>query len=137
MQSIETDDIICSILNASEELTNAISGGIYVMGERPDDSEAEDIVINNLFLSHDMPQTGTSNINIHVTDLKVNISGKEQRKGHRERIREITSLVMKVIKAANIPGLTIRIANETIIKEPNISQHYNNIRIEWNIQRTN
>jgi len=137
MQSIETNDILYNVLNGSEELKAAITGGIYVLGERPDDSEAEDIVINNLFLSHDIPQTGTSNINIHVADMKLKIRGKAQRKADVERIRTITALVIKAVKAANIPGITIRISTETVVKEPNINQHYNNIRVEWNIQRTN
>ena len=51
MQSIETDDILFEILNASAELKKALSGGIYVQGERPDNSGMEDVVINNLFLS--------------------------------------------------------------------------------------
>lgn len=70
MQSIETDDILFEILNASAELKAALSGGIYVQGERPDNSGKEDVVINNLFLNHEVPQTGTSNVNIHVPDKK-------------------------------------------------------------------
>jgi len=36
----------------------------FVQGERPDNSGKEDVVINNLFLNHEVPQTGTSNVNI-------------------------------------------------------------------------
>lgn len=46
MQSIETDDILFEILNASAELKAALSGGIFVQGERPDNSGKEDVVIN-------------------------------------------------------------------------------------------
>ena len=70
MQSIETDDILFEILNASADLKAALSGGIFVQGERPDNSGKEDVVINNLFLNHEVPQTGTSNVNIHVPDKK-------------------------------------------------------------------
>ena len=73
MQSIETDDILFEILNASAELKAALSGGIFVQGERPDNSGKEDVVINNLFLNHEVPQTGTSNVNIHVPDKKERI----------------------------------------------------------------
>lgn len=137
MQSIETDDILFGILNASAELKAALSGGIYVQGERPDNSGKEDVVINNLFLNHEVPQTGTSNVNIHVPDKKERIGKQEQFKARRERIRELTAVVLAALKSANIKGLTIRIATETIIKEPDINEHYNNLRIEWNIQRTN
>ncbi|MEG2157011.1 MAG: hypothetical protein RRY07_04395 [Bacteroidaceae bacterium] len=136
MQSIETDDILFEILNASVELKAELSGGIYVQGERPDDSEKEDVVINCLTLTHDVPQSGTSNVNIHVSDLKLKIKGKEQRKANRERLRELTALVLGTLKAANIPGLTFWVATETVIKEPEVSQHYNNLRIDWNIHLT-
>jgi hypothetical protein len=137
MQSIETDDILFEILNASAELKATISGGIYVQGERPDNSGKEDVVINNLFLNHEVPQTGTSNVNIHVPDKKERICRAEQFKANRERIRELTAIVLSVLKSANITGLSIRVSSETIIKEPGINEHYNNLRVEWNIQRTN
>ncbi|MGI6124582.1 MAG: hypothetical protein ACOYIG_10450 [Acetivibrionales bacterium] len=136
MNSIETDDILFQILNGNAEIKQAITGGIYTMGERPDDSQKEDIVVNNLFLNHTVPQTGTSNVNIHVPDMTVTIGGKQQKKGNRERIRTITGLVFQALKNANVEGLGIRVTNESIIKEPNIFEHYNNIRIDWNIQKT-
>lgn len=136
MHSIETDDTLFQILNASAALKAELTGGIYVMGERPDDSEKEDIVVNNLFINHTVPQTGTSNVNIHVPDMSITIGGKQQYKANRERLRTLTALTISALKAANIRGLAIQIINETIIKEPNIPDHYNNIRIDWNIQMT-
>lgn len=46
--SIDTDDILFKIV--SEAVTSGkvvINGGVFTQGERPDDSEAEDIVINH------------------------------------------------------------------------------------------
>lgn len=137
MQSIETDDILFGILNASAELKAALSGGIYVQGERPENSGKEDVVINNIFLSHEVPQNGTSNVNIHVPDKQERIGRTEQFKANRERIRELTAIVLSVLKSANITGLSIRVSTEAVVKEPNISEHYNNLRIEWNIQINN
>lgn len=136
MQSIETDDVLFSILDAWEALKATISGGIYAQGERPDGSAKEDVVINNLYLNHETPQSGISNVNIHVPDKQVRIGDTEQMKADRERIRELTAIVLAAIKSANIPGLTIRVTTETVIKEPGISEHYNNLRVEWNIQVT-
>lgn len=135
MLSFDTDDILFTVLNASSELKAAIKGGIYVQGERPNNSEKEDIVINNIVISHDYPQSGTSNINIHVSDLKIKINKQEQRKADRERLRFLTELVIGILKAANVEGLTFWIENETVIKEPAISQHYTNLRINWNIHK--
>lgn len=135
MQSADTEDILFEVLKASTELQAAVSGGIY-QNERPDGSEAEDIVINSIHLTHTAPQSGTSNINIHVTDLKLKIGGKEQRKRDRERLRILTNLVLEAIKEANVTGLTFWVENETTIQELLIKQHYTNLRIGWNIQRT-
>ena len=136
MLSIDTDDTLYKVLSTSEDLKKALSGDIYPQGERPDGSELEDVVINTIVLSHNLPQTGTSNVNIHVSDLKLKIKGKEQRKANRERLRELTALVIGVLKKANITGLTFWVTTETVIKEPDISQHYTNLRIDWNIHLT-
>ena len=135
MNSIETDDTLFQILNASTALKAELTGGIYVMGERPDGSQKEDIVINNLFINHTIPQTGTSNVNIHVPDMMITIGGKQQYKANRERIRTLTELTLSVLKSSIIEGLAIRITNETVINETSIPEHYNNIRIDWNIHK--
>lgn len=135
MNSIDTDDTLFQILNASTALKAELTGGIYVMGERPDGSQKEDIVVNNLFINHTIPQTGTSNVNIHVPDMMITIGGKQQYKANRERIRTLTELILSVLKSSIIEGLAIRITNETVIKETSIPEHYNNIRIDWNIHK--
>lgn len=136
MNSIETEETLITLLKGSDELVATLNGGIYPR-ERPDGSTSEDIVVSNISLNHDMPQGGTSNINIHVPDEKVSINKKQQYKYNKERIKELTTIVLAVLKTANITGLTVSIDNETIIKEAEINQHYNNIRINWNIQITN
>lgn len=136
MLSIDAEDTLYKVLSASEDLEKALTGGIYVQGERPDGSELEDVVVNTITVSHALPQTGTSNINIHVSDLKLRIKGKEQRKADRERLRELTALVLEVLKKANVTGLAFWVATETVINEPGVSQHYTNLRINWNIHLT-
>ena len=67
--STDTDDILYKIVK--EAVTSGkvkISGGVFVQGERPDDSEAEDIVINTITVTDEKPQTGTSNVNIFDSD---------------------------------------------------------------------
>lgn len=133
MLSFDTDDILFKVLTTSEELKCSLSGGIYVQGERPDNSGIEDVVINTIVLNREKPQNGTSNINIHVPDLKLKINKQDQRKADRERLRELTALVLKILKAAQVEGLTFWVETETVIKEPAISEHYTNLRINWNI----
>lgn len=132
--SIDTDDILFKIV--SEAVTSGkvvINGGVFTQGERPDDSEAEDIVINTITVTHDKPQTGTSNVNIYAKDLKLRIKGKEQRKADRERLRTIGNALVAYLDAKNIADLEYWIESDIVIKELEVNQHYRNIRISWNI----
>lgn len=132
--SIDTDDILFKIV--SEAVTSGkvvINGGVFTQGERPDDSEAEDIVINTITVTHDKPQTGTSNVNIYAKDLKLRIKGKEQRKADRERLRTIGDALVAYLDAQNIADLEYWIESDIVIKELEVNQHYRNIRINWNI----
>lgn len=132
--SIDTDDILFKIV--SEAVTSGkvvINGGVFTQGERPDDSEDEDIVINTITVTHDKPQTGTSNVNIYAKDLKLRIKGKEQRKADRERLRTIGDALVAYLDAQNIADLEYWIESDIVIKELEVNQHYRNIRISWNI----
>lgn len=132
--SIDTDDILFKIV--SEAVTSGkvvINGGVFTQCERPDDSEAEDIVINTITVTHDKPQTGTSNVNIYAKDLKLRIKGKEQRKADRERLRTIGNALVAYLDAQNIADLEYWIESDIVIKELEVNQHYRNIRISWNI----
>ena len=132
--SIDTDDILFKIV--SEAVTSGkvvINGGVFTQGERPDDSEAEDIVINTITVTPDKPQTGTSNVNIYAKDLKLRIKGKEQRKADRERLRTIGDALVAYLDAQNIADLEYWIESDIVIKELEVNQHYRNIRISWNI----
>lgn len=132
--SIDTDDILYKIV--AEAVSTGIvkiSGIVCTQGERPDDSETEDIVINTITVTHDKPQTGTSNVNIYASDLKVKIRGKEQRKADRERLRDIGDALVSYLDAQNIADLEFWIESDIVLQEQQVNQHYRNIRISWNI----
>jgi len=132
--SIDTDDILYKI--AAQAVSTGvvkISGIVCTQGERPDDSETEDIVINTITVTHDKPQTGTSNVNIYASDQKVKIRGKEQRKANRERLREIGDALVSYLDAQNIADLEFWIESDIVLQEQQVNQHYRNIRISWNI----
>ncbi len=132
--SIDTDDILYKIVaEAVSTGVVKISGIVCTQGERPDDSETEDIVINTITVTHDKPQTGTSNVNIYASDLKVKIRGKEQRKADRERLREIGDALVSYLDAQNIADLEFWIESDIVLQEQQVNQHYRNIRISWNI----
>lgn len=132
--SIDTDDILFQIVSEAVKVGIVkISGIVCPQGERPDNSEAEDIVINTITITHDKPQSGTSNVNIYASDQKLKIRGKEQRKADRERLRIIGDALVAYLDAQNIADLEYWIESDTVIKEAEVKQHYRNIRISWNI----
>src|ERR1035437_9722207 len=117
-QTFDTDDILYGVLKASTSLVAALTGSIYTMGERPDGSEKEDVVVNTITLTQEtLPQLGTSNVNIHVPDMDVKISGKLQKKANRARLRALTTLVLSVLTSAKILGLSYRVTTQTTIAE--------------------
>lgn len=131
--TFDTDSILYKILKNAPEVVSAITGGIY-KGDRPDDSEKEDITINTIDLTvEDLPQIGTSNVNIHVPDMTVNIGGTSQKKANDERLKQITTIVLDTLRSANIPDLELIVTNQVKIREQSINQHFVNIRINWNI----
>lgn len=112
-----------------------ISGGVYIEDDRPDNSQLEDIVINTIDVTLDTsPQLATSNVNIYVPDKTKNINGTNQIKSDRIRLRELTKYVIKVLKDAKFEGMKLIVMSSRTMFEPNTKQHYQNIRIEWNIQ---
>lgn len=132
--SIDTDDILYKLIQEAVASGKVkISGGVFVQGERPDNSEAEDIVINTITVTHEKPQTGTSNVNIYASDKKVRIRGREQRKADRERLRAIGDALADYLDAQNVADLEYWIESDITIKEIEVKQHYRNLRISWNI----
>jgi hypothetical protein len=132
MLDFDTDDIMYGVLTGSLELRTAISGDIYV-GDRPDDSQKEDITINTLAIPYGKIQDAVSNVNIHVPDKKQRIKGKEQFKVNRERLRFLAEIAISVIENASVPNLEFWVERSSTIQERDINQHYVNLRIRWNI----
>ena len=132
--TFDTDAILFQVLHNSP-IKNAISGGIYVGDDRPDDSKDEDIVVNSIDLTQDyLPQIGTSNVNIYVSDTPKKIKGKQQLQANRTRLKALSEKTMEVLRGAKITGLKMILGSQNTLEEPGIKQHYVNIRIDWNIQ---
>lgn len=130
---IDTDGILFRLLNGK----TTIKGGVYVGDARPEDSTEEDIVVNTIDLEADaLPQIGTSNINVYVPDVSMNIKGKMQVSANRTRLNELTQEVLKIVRETVLPGVKATPKSATIMYEPTIKQHFMNIRIDWNIQTT-
>lgn len=132
--SFDTDAILYKLLRDSS-VKAAISGDIYYEGDRPADSDKEDIIINTVTLTQDFyPQLGDSNVNVYVKDSIINIGGKQQRVVNRARLKQLTELVIGVIRDSRVKGLKANLRWQRTLQEPDINQTFVNIRISWNIQ---
>ena len=129
----DTDGILFQLLNGK----TTINGGVYVGDARPEDSTDEDIVVNTIDLEADaLPQIGTSNINVYVSDTSKNINGKMQVSANRIRLNQLTQEVLKIVRETVLPGTKATPKSANIMYEPTTKQHFMNIRIDWNIQTT-
>ena len=134
-QIFDTDTILFQTLKNDSAIASQLTGGVYIR-QRPDNSVKEDIVVNTIALSQEYaPQIGTSNINIHVADKTANIGGVQQKVADLVRLKTLSGLVLDKIRTVVVQGLTMSIEPQNLIKEDEISQHYVNIRISWNIHQ--
>jgi len=130
-QAYDLDEILFRLFNSSTQLKSAINGGIY-LGQRPDNSEKEDIVISTISITQEYsPQIATSNINIHVSDLLQNVLGKQMRFENRLKIKSISEIVLNLIRESKFEDLTVYLEAQNIIREYIIFQSYSNIRLNW------
>lgn len=132
-QTYDTDSILYGILKGSSELTSALSGGIYA-GQRPDNSVKEDVTVNTITLSQEYePQIGTSNVNIHVPDKLQTIGNVQMKIEDRARLKLLSGYVLAALRSAKVTGLIFTVSSQNTIREADISQHFVNLRIDWNI----
>lgn len=130
-QAFDTDSILFGIMKPA--FAGLLSGGVYSI-KRPDNSSKEDVVVNTITISQEfLPQIGVSNINIHVPDISGNIGGVQTNMPNVLRLKSLSEIALNAIRSANIKGLSISVEFQTIIEEPEIKQHYSNIRISWSI----
>ncbi len=132
--SFDTDTILYRILRDSP-VKEALTGDIYYEGDRPADSDKEDIVINTVTLTQDYhPQIGESNVNVYVADNIITVDGKQQRIPNRVRLKTLTAMVIQAIRESRIEGLKANLKWQRVLQEPDIDQTFTNIRLSWNIQ---
>lgn len=133
-QTFDLDEILYRLLNGNSDLKSSISGSIY-LGQRPDGSEKEDIVVSTISLTQEyIPQIATSNINVHVSDLLQSVEGKQMKFENRVRIKAITEKVLTIIRNSKFEDITVYLEAQNVIREPNIFQSYSNIRLNWLIR---
>ena len=128
--ALDVDIELFKILDASAVLKSTITGRIY-KGNRPDNSELEDISINTITLGDGSTQEGVSNVNIHVKDLTATIAGKTQNFANHARLVTLTNLIKPLLEETYGDDFNLWIEWTRSIPEPEIKQHYMNMRIRF------
>lgn len=108
----------------------SVSGAVYKQ-QRPLGSKLEDVVINALPVTADQVQSGFVNVNIYVPDFSVNIGGQVQFQPNLSRLRKLAAEATTLLKEGYADTYGFWIVNQTTIQEPDINQHYINIRIQF------
>lgn len=122
-------DLLYSYL-AKSELKKAVTGDIYV-DQRPQGSIKEDVVIGAIDIGSGSVQHGAFNVNIHVPAVTVKIGKVEQSQPDRKRLRLLSRIAIDLLKEVILGGVcSVWVANQTVIKEPNLDNWFANIRLE-------
>ncbi len=130
--SFDTNEILYGLLKDNRAGNN---GGCYEDGDRPENSQKEDITYNTISLTQEhLPQIGRSNVNIYVPDSYVSIEGDKQYKKNSKRLKALSTEIMGILRSANLPGLKVVIEDQKVLRFSDINQHCVNIRLFWNIQ---
>lgn len=127
--SLDQDTEIYKLLNVPA-ITSVITGGIY-KGRRPADSELEDIVINTITTGDGTRQFGVSNVNIYVKDIQATIAGRQQFLMNTARLITLTNVVKPFLEETDGNDFALWIESTRPAAEPEINQHFINIRIEF------
>lgn len=131
MTNIEANNMFYAIMAQDTDIAVILQGRTY-NNRRSDGRETEEcIVVNTPWCNHDRPQSGYSNINIHVPDMIVTIDGKEQLQPNLARLSTITSRVLAALDKNMVEGVSWTRPQETLMQETNHAEHYINLRIEW------
>lgn len=125
------DNLLFDLINASA-LKTTIRGGIY-KGERPLDSQAEDIVITSMMVGYGTLQPGVANVNIYIPKVTVKIGGKPQVLKDTKRVDEVLGIAAPVLKEAYGKYYSLWTARQADYDEPDIKQTRLSFRIEFRL----
>lgn len=134
--SFDATDILFGVLDV-HELKSAISGGLFHQDSRPVNSKLEDVVINIITIGDTNVQGAVLNVNIYVPDKKIKGTDEYYQAPGRQRLNAITSVVVGILKGNKgryWKDGQLRITNISgLIPEPEIKQHYINIRVSMKL----
>lgn len=123
---LDQSDAIFNLLNIPSVI-NLISGNLY-KEERETNSEKEDIVVKSLTLADGTRQFGVAFVNIHVKDVQ--LSGRTGFFPNTARMKAISQVAIPLLEETDGDDFVLWVEQTRVIKEPEMNQHYLNIRLE-------
>lgn len=130
--TLDLDSALYRVLNIPA-VTSVISGKVYTTN-RPDDSVLEDIVISTITLGDGTLQAGVTNVNVYALDLEQKSGSKSYFVANKARLSTISKSVIPLLEEAYGDDYNMWIEWTTVVAEPEIKQHYLNIRIEFRFE---
>lgn len=130
----DQDSILYALINGSA-LKTFIRGGIY-KGERPLDSQAEDIVISSMMIGEGTLQAGVANVNVYIPKIYQNIGGKQQPIKDTRRVDEVLAVANEVLHEAYGKYYSLWTSRQGDYDEPDIKQTRLHFRIEFRLNNT-
>lgn len=107
-----------------------ITGSVY-NGDRPLNSNGEDITIQTLSISGDgFPQDALTNINCYVNDIAERHGGYVR---NGKRLDELSEAIIGFIDSIEIPNTAFEVDAATEIADTAVHQHYLNVRVRTDI----
>lgn len=122
-------DILTAVLMADSGLTSDITGKVYRNGERPVNSDKEDVVVNSLPVTNDQLQRSVANVNIHVPNIERTINGIENSMPDLVRLESLTDRVILIVDEKYFADHWFFVQQQNFFQEE--GQAYTNIRVEF------
>lgn len=130
--TLDLDSALYKVLNIPA-VTSVITGKVYSTN-RPDDSVLEDVVINTITLGDGTIQLGVTNVNIYALDLEQKLGSKSFYQANKGRLSAISKVIIPLLEEAYGDDYNMWIEWTTVIPEPEIQQHYLNIRVQFRFE---
>lgn len=129
---VDAVDDVYKLLDIPAVHDAMLSGDIFP-DSRPDNHRKEAISINSLPITGDQLQAAIVNVNIHVPNLVLSISGQsDNSQPNRTRIKVIADVVTPILKDGNVNNMVTAIESINLIKDELLREHFLNIRVRIN-----
>ncbi|MEO6610745.1 MAG: hypothetical protein ABIT05_01390 [Chitinophagaceae bacterium] len=129
--TLDLIDILWTLINGSALKTALVSGGGIYKHERPLNSNNEDVVINSLPIINQDLQVAICNVNIHVPDKTINVTGGQQIVADHVRLKALSTVAVGVLDKNWGDDYNFSVQQQTVMADETPGSHFINIRIEF------